>query len=52
MERTPFPMFDGKQESWAESTRVFQELMRASMQGKVLEMAQLADSCRQRQGDW
>ena len=43
IERTPFMRLDGKQESWAEFKSLFQELMRASGQGYVLEMAQVTD---------
>ena len=42
MERTPFLRLDGKQEIWAEFKRVFQEFMKASGNGEVLVMAQLA----------
>ena len=41
IERTPFPSFNGEQESWPELKRVFQGLMKASGQGEVVKLAQL-----------
>ena len=40
---TPFPKFDGKQESWAEVRRLFKELMKETRQGEALYMANLTD---------
>ena len=41
IERTAYPSFDGNQENWAGFRRVFQELMKTSGGGEVLELAQL-----------
>ena len=48
-EITPFPNNDGKQESWAEFTRLFKELMNESGQREVLDMANLTGKLQQRQ---
>ena len=41
IESTPYPRFNCKQEIWADFKRILQELMKASIQGKVLETAQI-----------
>ena len=41
IERTAHPSSDGNQDNWAGFRRVFQELMKTSGRGKVLELAQL-----------
>ena len=43
IEKTPFPKFDGNQESWEEFRRLFKVLMTESGQGEVLEMANCTD---------
>ena len=43
IERTPFPKFNGKHESWAEFRRLFKELLKESGQGEILEMDRLTD---------
>ena len=42
VERTPFPSFNGSQQSWAEFKRVFQDLISVSGHRIGLNLAQLA----------
>ena len=51
VERTAFPNFDGKQKNWPQFISTFKELIKASGQGLVLEMATLSakiseEACR------
>ena len=45
--RTSFPRFDGRQETWAEFRRLFTELLKESRQSKVLEIARLTEKIQE-----
>ena len=43
IKRTPFPRFDGRQETRVEFRRLFKELLKESRQSKLLEIARPTD---------
>ena len=46
IKRITIPSFDGSQEGWVKFSRVFKELNKASKQGPILELDQLASKLR------